>query len=257
MMQINDRHRKLAGRRGPALTKPSHVAGVARIFDHGHWPGPAHIESMSRRSRFAPVVLPWLTGAALLLSAGAIAAQQAPQTSAVETDMSSARAAPLVAACRNEAEKRAAAAKGVHSVQWNKTAPPEVTRSPSGTGVTTRVSLAGWARSGDDWVAITAQCAFDKGRPAVVSLDLAPIALSAAGLDLSGIAPLPDVPAQTEAALPSLSRSPPRTDPPEASGASTVTPTLRKTTPDLPPTITKGQDFLHDHRFGIELQTPF
>jgi hypothetical protein len=27
--------------------------------------------------------------------------------------------------------------------------------------------------------------------------------------------------------------------------------------PDLPPATDKGQDFQHDHRFGIELRTPF
>ena len=215
------------------------------------------IERMSHRLRFPAVVLPWLTGVALLLGTEAIAAQQSSQTSALETNISPVGAAPLVAACRHETERRAAPAKGLHSVQWDKTAQPEVMRSQSGTRVITRVSLVGRARSGDDWVPIMAQCEVDKGRPVVVSLDLAPRALPGIGLDLSGITSPPEVPAQPEATLPSFPPSPPRRDPPEPSGSSTIAPTLRKTTPDLPPTINKRQDFLHDHRFGFELQTPF
>jgi hypothetical protein len=213
--------------------------------------------TMFHRLRFASVVLPWLTGAALLLGMDAIAAQQSSPTSAVETDISSARSAPFVTACRNEAERQTASAKGLHSVQWDKTAHPEVMRLQSGSGVATRVSLGGWARSDDGWIPIKAQCEFDKDRPAVVFVDLAPTPLPAAGLDLSAISTLPEALPQPEAILPSSSPSPLPTDPPEASGSSTIAPTLRGSRPDLPPTSDKGQDFLHDHRFGVELRTPF
>lgn len=215
-------------------------------------PARAHMQTMFHRLRSLPVVLPWLAGVVLFFGTEASAAQQSSQTRAVETDISSARSARVVSVCRNEAERQAAPEKGLHSVQLDKTAHPEVMRSQSGTRDITHMSLAGWARSGNDWVPITAQCEFDKGRPAVVSLDLA---LSAAGLDLSGIGKLPEAPARPEATFPSFSRSPPRTDPSEASGSSTIVPTLRET--DLPPYLNKGQDFLHDHQFGIELRKPF
>jgi hypothetical protein len=214
------------------------------------------METPFHRLRCPSVVLPWLTGVALLLGTEAIAAQQLSQSNAVETDISSAWAARLVSACRNEA-KRAAPAKRLHSVQWDKTADPEVMRSKNGARVIAHVSLAGRARSGDDWVPIKAQCEFDKDRPAVVSFDLAPTSLAGVGLNLSGITTLPQVPAQPEATLPSFSRAPPPKDSPKASGSSTIAPTLHEARPDLPPTTDKGQDFLHDHRFGIELRTPF
>jgi hypothetical protein len=213
------------------------------------------METTFHRLRCLSVVLTWLTGAALLLGTEAIAAQQLSQTNPVEIGISSARAARLVSACRNEAERRAAPAKTLHSIQWGTN--PEVMRSQNGTRTITRVSLAGRARSGDDWVPIKARCEFDKDRLAVVSLDLAPTSPPGVALNLSVVTTLPYVPAQPDPTLPSFFRSPPPTDPPEARGSSTIAPTLHETRPDLPPTTDKGQDFLHDHRFGIELRTPF
>jgi hypothetical protein len=208
---------------------------------------------MSHRSRVAGLVVLWLAGMALPMGAQAVAEQRSSTTSAVETKISPAAAAPHVSACRNEAVKQAAPAKGLHSVQWDKTAQPEVTKSRSGM----HVSVAGRARSSDGWVPLTAQCEFDRGRLAAVALDLAPALPPGVGLDLSGITPPPQVPTGPEA--PSSSGSPwsPRTDPPETSGSSTIVPTLRETRPDLPPTINKRQDFLHDHQFGFRLRTPF
>jgi hypothetical protein len=211
------------------------------------------METMFHRLRFSPAVLLWLTGTVVFLGTDTIAAQQSSETSVVETNVSSARSAHLVSACRDEAERQAARTKGWHSLQWDNTKDPEITRS-DGPRVDAQVSLGGWARSGMSWVPIKAHCAFDQGRPAVVSLDLM---RSEMGLDLSEITTVPQVPMQPEAMLRSFSQSSPSTDPPEASGSSTVAPTLHETRPDLPPTTDKRQDFIHDHRFGIELRTPF
>ena len=205
--------------------------------------------------RSAPFVLPWLTVAALVWGTQAFAGQPSSKESP-EIKASSGGSASLISACRNEAETQAAPPKRLHSVRWDKTAQPEVVRTRDGPHVVTRVSLTGWARSDDAWVPIAAQCGFEKGRPAFVSLDLAPPSRAAGGLDLSGITTLPKVPVRPEAALPSLSEPPPPTDPPEASGSSTIGPIFRET-PSLPPYLNKEQDFLHDHRFGIELRAPF
>jgi hypothetical protein len=224
-----------------------------RILEDGKLARRAHMEAMVHRLRFPPAVLLWLTGMVVFLGTETTAAQQSSETNAVERNISSARSARLVSACRNEAERQAAPTKGWHSLQWDNTEHPEITRS-DGPRVDAQVSLAGWARSGMSWVSIKAHCAFERGRPAVVSLDLM---LSGMGLDLSGITTVPQVPTQPEATLRSFSQSPPSTDPPETSGSSTIAPTLHETRPDLPPTIDKRQDFIHDHRFGIELRTPF
>src|ERR1700730_14066566 len=150
---------------------------------------------MSHRSRVAGLVLFWLAGMALPMGAQAVAEQRSSTTSAVETKISPAAAAPLVSACRNEAVKQAAPAKGLHSVQWDKTAQPEVTKSRSGM----HVSVAGRARSSDGWVPLTAQCEFDRGRLVAVALDLAPALPPGVGLDLSGITPPPQVPTGPQA----------------------------------------------------------
>jgi hypothetical protein len=205
--------------------------------------------------RSATSVSPWLTGIALLLASGTLAAQQSPPTSAIETKTSIPRVTSLVSVCRKAAERRAVAAEQSHPVRWNETARPKVTRSGSGARASTHISLAGWARYGDDWVPIVARCDFNKGSP-VVSLDLAPAPLPRPPLDLSGITPPPESPGQLRPTLPSISLSSPPTDPPASSGSS-LAPTLGKTPSEVPPAINKDQDFLHHHWFGVELQTPF
>jgi hypothetical protein len=189
------------------------------------------------------------------LTAETLAAQQSPTASMVETKTSIPRVASLVAACRDDAERQAVLAAQRHPVRWDEKAQPTVTTSQSGARAITRVSVAGWARYGDDWVPIIARCEFDKGRPAV-SLDLAPAPLPKVHLDLSGIAPLPASPAEPRPALPSLSLASPATDPPATSGSS-LAPTLGKTPSEVPPALNKDQDFLHHHWFGVELHTPF
>ena len=107
-------------------------------------------------------------------------------------------------------------------------------------------------------VAQTPRSLDDKGRQAIVSLDSAPLPRHPAGLDLSGITPLLKTPAQPEPTSRSSSLSSSRTDLPEESGSSSIEPILRKIPSDVvPPTLYKGENFLRDHRFGVELQTPF
>lgn len=218
--------------------------------------GDAYMETMFHRMRSAPVVLPWLTIAALAWGTEAAAAQPSSKTSP-EIDISPARSASLISTCRNEAERRAAPPKGLHSVRWDETAHPQVMRAQTGANVVARVSLAGWARSGDDWVPIAVHCKFEKGQRAVVSVDRALVPPDGRGLDLSRIPTLPEAPARPDAKLPSISELPALKGPPsEANGSSTIAPTFQETTP-VPPYLNKGQDFLHDHRFGIELRAPF
>jgi hypothetical protein len=205
--------------------------------------------------RFCATVSPGLTGIALLLASGTLAAQQSPTASQVETRTSIPHLASLVSACRSDAERQAASADRRHPLRWDEQAQPRVTRSQSGPRAITRVALAGWARYGDDWVPIIARCEFDKGRPAV-SLDLAPAPLPRVHLDLSGIAPLPASPGERRPTLPAISLASPQPDPPATSGSS-LAPTLGKTPSGVPPAISKDQDFLHHHWFGVELQTPF
>jgi hypothetical protein len=203
--------------------------------------------------RFCTTVSPWVAGTALFLTSGTLAAQQSRATSTVEIQTSIPRVASLVSACRDEAEKQAVSAR--HPLRWDAAARPQVTRERSGARAIADVSIAGWARYGDDWVPIIARCAFDKGRP-VVSLALVPAPLPKVHLDLSGIAPLPDSPGEPQPTLPAISLSSPPTDPPATSGSS-LAPTLGKTPSEVPPAINKDQDFLHHHWFGVELHTPF
>jgi len=214
------------------------------------------LEITLHRMRFSLCLLPGLVAVALAWGSAAIAAQSPAQASAVEIKISPARSALLVSACRSEAERQAAPPRGLHSIRWEKTAHPEVAGSRNGSRVFERISLAGWARSGDDWVPITVRCRFDSERPGVASIDLTPAAPVGGGLDLSGISVLPQLPTQPQAALPSVSEPPSAADPSTARGSATLAPIFQETPPPAP-YINKDQDFLHDHRFGIELRTPF
>jgi len=216
----------------------------------------AQMETMFHRMRCLPCILPGLVASTLALGSEAVAAQSSSQASTVEIKISSTRSAVLVSACRREAERQAAPAKDLHSIRWDKTAQPKVAGSRSGSRVSESVSLAGWARSGDDWVPITAQCRFDSDRQGVASVDLTQAPPGRGGLDLSGISTLPQLPTEPEATLPSASAPSPPADPPGTSGSSTIAPIFQATPPPAP-YINKDQDFLHDHRFGIELRAPF
>jgi hypothetical protein len=118
-----------------------------------------------------------------------------------------------------------------------------------------RISIAGRARYGDAWIPITARCAFDKGRLAALSLEVAPTPRPR--LDLSGIRPLPAALAPPDATSRAPSLSSPQADSADPSGSSTITPTLQQTPSNAPPAIEKDQDFMRDHWFGFELQKPF
>jgi hypothetical protein len=203
--------------------------------------------------RFCATVSPWLAGIALFLASGTLVAQQSPATSTVETKALIPSVASLVSACRGEAETQGVSAH--HPLRWDGAAQPQVTRLRSAAHAMTDVSVAGWARYGDDWVPIVARCAFDKGRP-VVSLEVAPAPPPKMHLDLSGIAPLPASPGDSQPTLPAISLSTPPTEPPATSGSS-LAPTLGKTPSGVPPAFNKDQDFLHRHWFGVELNTPF
>lgn len=198
-------------------------------------------------SRSPAAVLPWLAGIALLLTSEAAGAQHSQADSKVATLPPTVRLDRLVSACRNAAERRAAVAKQSRPLRWDDTTRPEVISSKRGPrSAALTISIKGWARHGDAWVPIIAQCRFDdRGRP-VASLELAPTAVPGATLDFSGIAPLAEPP---QAMLPRL--SPPQADSPAASG-SALAPTMGKTTEDP-----KNEDFLHNHWFGLELQGQF
>ncbi|HUH83465.1 MAG TPA: hypothetical protein VLX85_02585 [Stellaceae bacterium] len=214
------------------------------------------MEMAFHRRRFSRGLLAWLAAGTLLWCSEAVAAQSPSQGSAVEIRVSSARSAVLVSACRREAERHAAPPRDLHSIRWERAAHPQVAGSRSGSRVIESVSLAGWARSGDDWVPITAQCRFDSDRRGVASVDLSPVAPVKGGLDLSEISALPQLRTQPDAALPSAAEPPPPADAPDTSGSSKIAPIFQQTAPPAP-FLNKDQDFLHDHRFGIELRTPF
>jgi hypothetical protein len=198
-------------------------------------------------SRSPAAVLAWLAGAALLLISEAAGAQHSQADSKVAAIPSTVRLDRLVSACRKAAERRAALAKQLHPLRWDDTTRPDVTRAKRGPrSIAQTISIKGWARDGDGWIPIIAQCQFDDRNRPVVSLN--PVAIPGTALDFSEIAPLPETPAH-QATLPRI--SPPQTDSPATSG-SALAPTMGKTTEDP-----KNEDFLHNHWFGLELQGQF
>ena len=181
----------------------------------------------------ALAILPWLA-----LAGGPAFAAEA----AVTADKSGA----LIAACQKAAEHEATAAKGWNSVEWTEAGPEN--------GAKTRIALSGRARTATGWTAFTARCELDKHRRASATLDPEPPRpLHARTLDLSAAIPPPPKP------RPDLPLSPALSEPSasESNGSSQVKGTLSEIRPDIPTAPLKKQDFLHDHRFGIKIETPF
>ena len=155
--------------------------------------------------------------------------------------------APSVAACQKAAEHQAIEAKGWDSVEWTEARQED---DPKG-----RIALSGRARTATGWTAFTARCELDKRRRATATLDPEPVRPPRGRtIDLSavGVAPPPNV-AGTVPLAPTLSGR--GTD--EASGSSQLKGTFSEIKPDIPTAPLKKQDFLHDHRLGIKIETPF
>jgi len=195
--------------------------------------------------RFLPgfMVLPWL----VLAGSQSFAAEgSAPQTGAGTTV--STQSAASIAACEKAAEHQAAEAKGWHSgVEWTEA---RVDSDAKG-----RVTLSGRAQTATGWTAFTARCEFDKHHRASASLDPEPVRPTRGRtIDLSaaGAVPAPK-PARVLPLSPDLSDRSTN----ENSGSSQVKGTLSEIRPDIPTAPLKKQDFLHDHRLGIKIDTPF
>lgn len=207
---------------------------------------------MGGRLRTLPIFSPCLVGAVLLLAEVSVASAQQSAPPSETQNISSARVASLVFACRNKAQ-RVASAKQLHSIRWDNAAQPEVLKRARAIA---HILIAGQARHGNDWVSITAQCAFDNDRLSVVSLDWAPTPPLELHLNPSGSRPPLEVPAQPDTTSPASSLSSSQADSAEASGSS-IAPTLQHIPSNVPPAIGKEQDFIHDHWFGFELQGRF
>ncbi|HEV2551486.1 MAG TPA: hypothetical protein VGU20_29515 [Stellaceae bacterium] len=187
-----------------------------------------------RRFLLGLAILPWLA----LAGAPSFAA---------ETSATVDKSGASVAACQKAAEHEATAVKGWNSVEW--------TEAQHENEAKTRIALSGRARTATGWTAFTARCELDKRHRATATLDPEPPRPSRARtLDLSPAAAIPPPkPARTVPLAPALSdRS---TD--ESSGSSQVKGTLSEIRPDIPTAPLKKQDFFHDHRLGIKIETPF
>jgi hypothetical protein len=183
----------------------------------------------------ALAILPWL-----VLAGGS--------SFAAETSVTADKSAASVAACQKAAQQEATAAKGWTSVEWTETQYENDAK--------TRIALAGRARTATGWTAFTARCELDKRHRATATLDPEPLRPSRAPtLDLS---PAAAVPAPPNAASP-LPLAPALSDrsTSETSGSSQWKGTLSEIRPDIPTAPLKKQDFFHDHRLGIKIETPF
>ena len=182
-------------------------------------------------------VLPWL-----MLAGGA--------SFAAETSVTADKSDASVAACQKAAEHQATAGKGWDSVEWTEARPEN--------GAKTRFALSGRARTATGSTAFTARCELDKRHRATATLDPEPMRPSRVHpLDLSPAAAVPAPPKPA----PQLPLSPTLSDPDrstsESSGSSQLKGTLSEIRPDIPTAPLKKQDFFHDHRFGIKIETPF
>jgi hypothetical protein len=183
-----------------------------------------------RRFLLGLVILPWLT----LAGGPAFAAEISVTTEA------------SVAACQKAAEHQATAAKGWDSVEWTETRPENEAK--------TRIALSGRARTATGWTAVTARCELDKRHRATATLDPEPLRPSRTRtLDLSPAAAVPASPTAASPLAPALSDR----GTSESSGSSQLRGTLSEIRPDIPTAPLKKQDFLHDHRLGIKIETPF
>jgi hypothetical protein len=195
-----------------------------------------------RRFLLGLTILPWL----VLAGGVAFAAEEsAPQTSA--RTAVTAKPVLTVEACQKAAERQATQEKGWNSVEWTEAAHAGDTRS--------RIALTGRARTATGWTAFTALCTLDKRRQATATLDPEPVHPSRVRtLDLSatGAVPAPK-PARALPLAPDLSDR----NAGESSGSSGLKGTLSEIRPDIPTAPLKKQDFFHDHRLGIKIETPF
>lgn len=185
----------------------------------------------------ALAILPWLA-----LAGGS--------SFAAETSVTANKSDAMVAACQKAAEHQATALKGWNSVEW--------TEGQHENGAKTRIALSGRARTATGWTAFTARCELDKHHRASATLDPEPVRPAhSRPLDLSPAAavPTPPKPAPPLPLSPTLSEPERSTN--EGSGSSQLKGTLSEIRPDIPTAPLKKQDFLHDHRFGIKLETPF
>ena len=187
-----------------------------------------------RRFLLGLAILPWLA-----LAGG--------PSFAAETSVTTDKSGAAIAACQKAAEHEATAMKGWDSVEWTETRPEN--------GAQTRFALSGRARTATGWTAFTARCELDKRRHITATLDPEPVRPShSRTLDLSPAVAMPSPkPAGSVPLAPALSdRS---TD--EGSGSSQLKGTLSEIRPDIPTAPLKKQDFFHDHRLGIKIETPF
>ncbi len=198
----------------------------------------ANTDKMSQGKRpilRALAILPWLA-----LAGG--------PSFAAEVSVTTDKAAASLAACQKAAEQQATATKGWSSVEWTEGGPENGTKRG--------IALSGRARTATGWTAFTARCELDKHHRATATLDPEPLRpLRARTLDLSPAAAVPPPPKPAPELLLSPALSEPSTS--ENSGSSQLKGTLSEIRPDIPTAPLKKQDFLHDHRFGIKLETPF
>jgi hypothetical protein len=206
---------------------------------------PANTGSMSqgeRRFLLGLIVLPWLA----LAGGAALAAEGSVPQANVKTTVA-AKPALTVEDCQKAAERQAAQEKGWNSVEWTEAAHAGEAKA--------HIALTGRAHTATGWTAFTALCTLDKRRQATATLDPEPVRPSRSRtLDLSatGATPAPN-PAGALPLAPDLSDR----NTSESSGSSGIKGTLSEIRPDIPTAPLKKQDFFHDHRFGIKIETPF
>jgi hypothetical protein len=197
-----------------------------------------NVDKMSQGERpilRALAILPWLA-----LAGG--------PSFAAETSVTVDKSGASIAACQKAAEHQATAAKGWNSVEWTEVQHENEAK--------TRIALSGRARTATGWTAFTARCELDKRHHATATLDPELVRPSRSRpLDLSPAAAVPPLPQPALASPLAPALSEPATS--ESSGSSQLKGTLSEIRPDIPTAPLKKQDFFHDHRFGIKLETPF
>jgi hypothetical protein len=213
----------------------------------------SNTDKMPQRGRaflLALTVLPWLGNPS--------SATEPSEDTASHTTALGQKVAPTVEACQGSAERQGREGRGWDSVEWMETA-PDSTSSRTTTSAT-RLALSGLAHASTGWVPFRANCDIGKRGTAAVSVRPMPAAAATARsqtLDLSSIA-RNSVPLNLDA-VPLMSLPPPPAEPgqQEASGSTEVRGTFSEITPDIPTAPLKKQDFFHDHRLGIKIETPF
>jgi hypothetical protein len=171
-----------------------------------------------------------------------------------------------IAACLVDAEDRARAEGKLGAIEWtapdraasvSTTAKPATRRAPD-----TRVEVDGVGRdeATGGWTPLKARCAYREGRLTTVAIEsLPPPSTQPPSLDL-GLKPPVDATTGSESAAlagaPSGGESSASSRTGNGGGsASSLRPTLRRLPVDTP--IREPQNFLSDHRFGVELKSRF